>query len=92
MTAEIGSLREHAIVCGYGRIGRILAGELRAANMAFAVVDADEAKVREALEAGFPALHGDATQEETLAKLGVAHARVLAAVLAHSLDVGGRWR
>ncbi len=81
VTTDIERLRGHAIVCGYGRIGRILCRELRAAQTDVVVVDDDEGKVADALADGMLALRGDATREEDLARAGLEHASVLATVL-----------
>ncbi len=81
MASGIENLSKHVIVCGFGRIGRILSEELSAARLALVVLDADEEKVRQAGEAGFLAMAGDATQEEILTRAGVQRASALAAVL-----------
>jgi voltage-gated potassium channel len=81
LNTEIDRLQGHAIVCGFGRIGRILATELRAAQREVVVIDADESKVKLAIEDGFLAIPGDATQETDLARAGITRASVLASVL-----------
>ena len=47
VTAGIDSLTGHAIVCGFGRIGRILCTELRDARMDFVVVDSSELTIED---------------------------------------------
>ena len=81
MTRGIEQLTGHAIVCGYGRSGRILAQQLALAKIPFVVLDQDERKLSEAEEQGFLVMQGDATEEEILLAVGVERARVLATVL-----------
>ena len=81
-TRGIESLRNHAIICGYGRMGQILARELAAARKPFVIIDDDEARVEEADEQrGFLVIKGDATEEDTLREARVEVAQSLATVL-----------
>ena len=81
MTKGIDQLKDHAIICGYGRVGRILAKELYEQKCPFVIVDPDAERLREAEAIGFLVLIGDATEEETLRLAGIMRARVLATVL-----------
>ncbi len=77
----IDKLKGHAIVCGFGRVGRILATELKEAGHEFVVIDASPERVREAEGMAYLVVSGNATEEETLRHAGIARARVLATVL-----------
>ena len=81
MTRGIERLTDHTIVCGYGRVGKILCAELTAAGVPFVVVDNDADRLAPAEEAGLLVVLGDATVEETLIAAGVVRARTLATVL-----------
>lgn len=81
MTKGIEQLRNHIIVCGFGRIGTILAVELQEAGQTFVVIDQLPERTQAAEEAGYFAVLGNATEEKTLLSAGVEHARVLATVL-----------
>lgn len=81
MTKGISSLKAHTIICGFGRIGRILAAELERAGASFVVVDRDTAKIVEAEARGHLVVTGDAAREDILAAAGIDRATVLAAVL-----------
>ncbi len=74
-------LRDHDIVCGFGRMGQHVCNELAQQEKPFVVIDADPAKVTQAAEMGYIVLQGDATMEETLIKAGVHRARGLFAVI-----------
>jgi voltage-gated potassium channel len=78
---EIDKLSGHVVICGYGRIGMMLAKALHLANTAFVVLERDERKLADAREAGHLCLHGDATDEDLLRAAGVARAGALATVL-----------
>ena len=81
MTKGIDQLKDHTIICGYGRVGQIIARELHELSAAFVIVDPNAERLREAEQKGFLALVGDATEEQTLLLAGIARARVLATVL-----------
>lgn len=83
MQHEIEKLKDHAIVCGYGRIGRMLASQLREGGMPFVVIDVDPDRIEEAREDGHLTLQGEATDESILRTAGLVRARVLATVLPH---------
>ena len=81
MSNQIDRLSGHVIICGFGRIGFMLARELAAGGAALVILDQDEARVAEARELGYLCVHANATDEEALQAGGVARARVLATVL-----------
>ncbi len=74
---EIEQLRDHVIVCGYGRVGELLAGRLRRMNVTCAIIDSDQARVELARSRQLIALTGDATEEETLNSAGLGRAKTL---------------
>ncbi len=78
---NIEKLSGHVIVCGFGRIGVMLAKELRAGGRSFVILERDEAKLKLATELGYASLAGDATEEAALLAAGVTRAGVLATVL-----------
>lgn len=81
MTSGIERLKQHAIICGFGRVGQILAGELLTAGKPFVVVDTDRERLISGENQGMFVINGDATSEEVLTLAGVERASVLATVL-----------
>ncbi len=81
MEHEIEKLKNHAIICGFGRIGRMIASQLQAGGIPFVIVDQAPDRVAEVREAGWLTLQGEATDESVLRAAGIARARVLATVL-----------
>lgn len=77
----IARLRDHYILCGYGRMGRVIAANLTAAKCKFVIVDKNAQMIGELLEEGHFAISGDATADEVLDKAGVKFARGLVTVL-----------
>jgi len=78
---RVEEVNHHTIICGFGRIGQILAKDLLASNMPFVIVDTNEARVGEASALGYLVVHGSATEEETLVRAGIQRADVLTSVL-----------
>ena len=77
----IDSLSEHYVLCGYGRIGAIIASEFKRQKTPFVIIDRNAARVRVASEDGMLAIEGDASREETLKRVGINRARGLVAVV-----------
>jgi voltage-gated potassium channel len=82
----IEKLKDHFIICGFGRVGRGAAAELRHAGSPFVVVDSSPERADMALQAGMLALVADATRDEVLCAAGVERARGLVAALATDAD------
>jgi voltage-gated potassium channel len=81
MNSRIDDLSDHIIVCGYGRIGTMLARELRGAGTGFVVIEQREARCADARAAGCLCICADATDEEALRRAGIDRARALATAL-----------
>jgi voltage-gated potassium channel len=75
----IHRMRDHYIICGYGRVGRRVAEEFRAAGVPYVVLDfSDQAKAA-AAEHGDLLIEGRGTEDEDLLRAGLDHARGLVA-------------
>jgi len=75
----IHQLHDHFIICGYGRVGRRVAEEFRAASVPYLVLDYHEDAVEAARDDGVLLLEGDATRDENLRRAGLDRARGLVA-------------
>lgn len=78
----IKKMRDHIVVCGYGRMGRAVVEVLRERKIDFAVVELDSDRFNELSEAHLPAVRGDATNENVLRDAGIDRAKTLIACLA----------
>ncbi len=83
MNAQIDRLRDHVIICGFGRIGLMLAQELKAGGIPIVVLEQADAAITLARDLGYLCIQADATDEEALLAAGVVHARTLATVLSN---------
>jgi voltage-gated potassium channel len=79
-------MKDHYIVCGFGRVGRNAAFELQRNRVPFVVIDRSEQRVERATQAGMAAVLADATQDEVLREAGVERARGFIAALATDAD------
>lgn len=86
MTRGIETQKEHAIICGYGRLGQILARDLKAGGFPLVIIDQDADRMREADEEGFLVLYGNAEEEDVLESAGIKRASHLATVLPNDAD------
>jgi len=75
----IEHLHDHFIICGYGRVGRRVADEFRAADVQYVVLDMHDDAVESAKEDGVLLIEGDATSDENLRRAGLERARGLVA-------------
>lgn len=83
MNRQIDQLRDHVILCGFGRLGSVLARSLSASSAGFVIIEENETRVAEAREEGHLCIHADATSEAGLHAAGIAHAHALATVLSN---------
>lgn len=81
MTQEIELLEDHVVICGFGRIGQMVARQLKAAHQPFVVLDNDPDRIELAREQGYLMYLGNATDETHLAAVQITKARILATVL-----------
>ncbi|MBI5633801.1 MAG: potassium channel protein [Nitrospirae bacterium] len=76
---KIKELKNHYIVCGYGRMGKIICRELHEKNIKFVIVEKQPDIHRE--DENLLILPGDATKDEVLKELGIEKAKGLVSVL-----------
>jgi voltage-gated potassium channel len=75
----IERLDDHYIICGYGRVGRRVAAELRESGTHYVVLDFSPDAVAAARETGELFLEGTGTEDEDLEEVGLERARGLVA-------------
>lgn len=75
---QILGLKNHFIVCGFGRIGRIMCRELAADNIDFVVIEQDSATIEDIEIQKYLCLEMDATSEEALLAAGIMKAKGIA--------------
>ena len=75
------TIKDHFIICGYGRIGSTVARQFLRQRVPFVVVDRDAGRIREAVDDGALAVAADASREEVLKRVGIERARGLIAAV-----------
>ena len=78
MDRKIAEMRDHVVVCGWGRVGRATARDLVRAETDVVVIDSNDQRVH---DLDLPTIVGDATLDETLRAAGIERARALVAAL-----------
>jgi CPA2 family monovalent cation:H+ antiporter-2 len=75
--SEQGALRQHAIVVGSGRVGKLVTGALARRGLPFVVISEDRYDIERLRDQGRPAIYGDATNTGLLEAARVDTGRVL---------------
>jgi voltage-gated potassium channel len=81
MESKINELRDHYVICGFGRTGRAVAEQLTRGTHPFVVIETLPAKIELLREREYLFIEGDATQDECLHRARIDHARGLVAAL-----------
>lgn len=83
---KIERLKNHYIVCGYGRIGRILCKMLKQKPVDLVVIEKEEALIPSMDEDKILYISGDAADETNLLRAGIQRAKGLVTALATDTD------
>ncbi|HEY4261844.1 MAG TPA: potassium channel protein [Schlesneria sp.] len=86
MNHVIRKLKDHYIVCGFGRMGRTVCRYLHSRNKPFVVIDVDEKITTLCREKHWPYIVGDSTHDEVLLTAGILEAKALTTVLPTDAD------
>ncbi|MBK5293596.1 MAG: potassium channel protein [Acidobacteriia bacterium] len=82
----IDKMKDHYILCGFGRVGRGAAAEMKSSGVSFVVVDRNKDRVEMAMRAGMIAVLADSVRDETLVEAGIKQAKGLIAALSTDAD------
>jgi voltage-gated potassium channel len=86
MDLRIRKLDGHYIICGFGRVGEVVAETMKEAGADFVVVENDPERIADAVDSGLLYIDGNATETETLEEAGVKRARGLVCALENDAD------
>lgn len=78
---KLKELKNHYIICGFGRMGKIIAKELSHAKLKFVVIEKNEFIIDPDEKEKLLIVQGDATRDELLKKVGIERAKCLISVL-----------
>ena len=83
---KIRNMKDHYIICGFGRMGRVISAEFRRRHQEIVVIDNDPEALTYLAEHSYTYIDGSAIDDETLKKTGIERARGLVAVLRTDAD------
>lgn len=86
MNLRIRKLKDHYVVCGFGRVGENVCRELATTTREVVVVEQDEAAAHRAADEGFLTVLGDSTEVAMLEQAGVGRAKGLVSALHTDAD------
>ena len=86
LESRISKLRNHYILCGYGRIGHLICREFQSRPMSFLVVEKNPHQIERLEREGHIYVEGDATDDETLQAAGIEHAKGLITAVTSDTD------
>ena len=75
MTDRIKRMRNHYLICGYGRTGSSIARKLNESGIDFVIIDSHQDHIDEATNLGYSVLKGDASSDSILLDAGIQRAR-----------------
>jgi len=80
-TEEVGELKNHIIIAGFGRVGQMLGEILASRLIPFVAIDIDMRRVTEGREKGWPVFYGDVKRLEVLKTIGTENAKAIVITL-----------
>jgi len=86
MKTKIARLKNHFILCGYGRVGNAIALTFSEEGTPFVIISKDEEHVAKAEKDGYLAILGDATSDDVLEEAGIKRAYGLVSAVGSDTD------
>jgi voltage-gated potassium channel len=86
MIQRVEHLKNHVIVCGFGRHATEVVGELNKQQIPFVVVESNAEKIEVLRDSAFLYIEGDATEDHILEEAGILRARAIVITLPHDSD------
>ena len=83
---KIRKMRGHYIICGYGRMGVVIANELNQLKKRFVVVENDESRIQDLIDCNYKYIRGDATLDDTLISAGIKNTNGIVVTLGTDQD------
>ncbi len=86
MDKQISQLKDHTIICGHGRMGKVIADEIAKVHNNFIIIEQDPAKIKTISHSHYKYIEGDCTHDEVLLKAGIKDAKILVSMIASDSD------
>ena len=82
MQGQIDKLRDHYIICGFGRMGQEISRVFQSSNVPYTVIEINPAQIPKLIEWGVPFIEGNASDDKVLTAAGILRAKGLVTVAA----------
>ncbi|MBC8346728.1 MAG: potassium channel protein [Candidatus Marinimicrobia bacterium] len=86
MAKKISKMKNHYIICGFGRMGAVIAAELHNKKIPLVIVEINEVKINKIQDIGYMHIYGDATEDDTLIEAGIEVCEGIVVVLENDQD------
>ena len=86
MQKKIDAMKNHIIICGFGRNGKQAAKKLLAYKKPFVIIERDKDIIEKFQEEDIPFVFGNANEDETLLEAGIEKATTLISALPSDAD------
>jgi len=86
MDKKLAKIKDHYIVCGYGRIGQVISQSLYDDHRDFVVVENNPEEIKTLTSLGYLFVEGEASNDEVLIKAGIKRAKGLIAVVSSDAE------
>ncbi len=86
MKKKVTRLKGHFIVCGFGRIGKVICRILSENDRSFVVIEKNPHKIQAIVDKGYMVLEGEASDDQVLVEAGIEQAKGLIAVVSSDAD------
>ena len=83
---ELKKIKDHVVVCGYGRQGSRVCEALKSSHTPFLIIEKNAAVLEQPHGEKLPAVVGDATDDNTLVDAGIDRAKAMITTLPHDAD------
>ncbi len=83
---QINKLNGHYIICGYGKIGKLICTELAHEGVDFVIVESNPDVAQEIVSDGFIYINGSATEDRILLRAGIERAKGVVCALSSDAD------
>jgi len=88
MPADTGDLRDHVVLIGYGRVGKLIARDLRTRGRSFILIEDQADTAKDAKEAGLNVVRGNALDPAALEAAGIERASKLLIAIPEGFEGG----
>jgi voltage-gated potassium channel len=86
MEKKLDVMKGHYIVCGFGRIGKVISKILHESKRTFVIIENNPDEIDAIKELGYLVLQGDSTNDDLLQKACIVDAKALIAVTSSDAD------